>query len=129
MTKPKQPDTSEQPAEELSSSFDDDDELNLASDTEERAFKISSGVVNLYMDNMSRGFAQVPDRLKDGVCGAPVLTSTGKCIGMVEGIVPESLENSPLPKNLQDLLVNNAAFIQGHQLIKVIEFHDGADKS
>lgn len=105
-------------------------QLDLRTDAEPRRLSVSLGTVNEYKDRHSRGFAAMDRVLGDGVCGAPVLDlrSEGRCVGMVEGIVPpftdEGVGGQEKDRAAQDVrraIANNAGFIYGRELMKLFD--------
>ena len=79
------------------------------------------GSVNKYVDKKDRGFAVVDQTLGDGICGAPVLDREGKCLGMVEGVVPPQIKNLHSESEVHRSLANNMGFIYGRQLKGLLE--------
>lgn len=107
--------------------------LDLRTDQEPRRLCVSMGSVNQYKDRHSRGFAALDRVLGDGVCGAPLLDlrEEGRCVGLVEGIVPpleegkeeEVEEADPTARRVQEVrraIAGNAAFIYGHELVDLL---------
>jgi len=108
--------------------------LNLRTDEEPRRLCVSMGTVNQYKDRHSRGFAAMDRVLGDGVCGAPLLDlrEEGRCVGLVEGIVPpleegkeeEEVEGmEPAARRAQEVrraIAGNAAFIYGCELVDLL---------
>jgi len=95
--------------------------LNLLADEVPRALRVIMGGVNKYVDKNERGFAVVDQKLGDGICGAPVLNREGKCVGMVEGVVPSHIPNLDDKDELQKALADNMGFIYGRQIRKLLE--------
>ncbi len=108
--------------------------LDLKTDDEPRQRCVSMGTVNQYKDRHSRGFATMDRVLGDGMCGAPLLDlrDDGRCIGLVEGIVPpieegkkgEEVEGmEPAARKAQEVrraIAGNAAFIYGRELVDLL---------
>lgn len=108
-------------------------DLDLKTDQEPRRLCVSMGMVNQYKDRQSRGFATMDRVLGDGVCGAPLLDlrDEGRCLGLVEGIVPpleegkeeEVAETDPTARRVDEVrraIAGNAAFIYGHELVDLL---------
>lgn len=65
-------------------------------------------------------FASTKETLSMGMCGGPVLRGDGKCLGMLEGIVPDHPEPDTLPASHRRVL-NHAAFIPSDEIIGLLE--------
>lgn len=102
--------------------------LDLRTDQEPRKLCISMGNVNQYKDMHSRGFTAMDRILGDGVCGAPLLDlrDDGKCVGLVEGIVPPLKENEKGEEGdkaweVRRAIAGNGAFIYGKELLELLQ--------
>lgn len=107
--------------------------LDLRTDQEPRRLCVSMGTVSHYKDRQARGFAVMDRVLGDGVCGAPLLDlrQEGRCVGLVEGIVPPLEEGAEARQTgsglagreveLRKAIAGNAGFIYGQQLIDLLE--------
>lgn len=104
--------------------------LDPSTDREARQLCVSLGSVSEYRDARSRGFAEMDRILGDGLCGAPVIDLSsrdgGKCLGLVEGVVPPSLQESEgsrgqVKHEIRRAIAGNAAFIYGNELIKLLK--------
>lgn len=65
-------------------------------------------------------FASTDETLSMGMCGGPVLSGDGKCLGMLEGIVPDHPEPDTLPAHHRRVL-NHGAFIPSDEIIGLLE--------
>lgn len=116
--------------------------LDLRTDEEPRRLCVSMGTVNQYKDRHSRGFAAMDRVLGDGVCGAPLLDlrEEGRCVGLVEGIVPPLGEGEEEEEEVEGMepaarralevrraIAGNAAFIYGRELVDLLARASSSD--
>ena len=72
-------------------------------------------------------FAHTASELVIGMCGGPVLDGAGKCVGVVEGVVPRPLPKQRGPTRSQqtsravDLLRGAAVFIPASDVAQLLE--------
>lgn len=108
--------------------------LDMTTDQAPRRLCVSMGSVSPYRDARSRGFAAMDRILGDGVCGAPIIDLSsqrgGKCVGMVEGIVPPTAASGAaggggggddkVKDGVREAIAGNAGFVYGAELLKLL---------
>lgn len=114
--------------------------LDMTTDQAPRRLCVSMGSVSPYRDARSRGFAAMDRILGDGVCGAPVIDLSsqrgGKCVGMVEGIVPPAPpaaasssgaagggagDDGKVKDGVREAIAGNAGFVYGAELLRLLD--------
>ena len=112
--------------------------LDMTTDQAPRRLCVSMGSVSPYRDARSRGFAAMDRILGDGVCGAPVIDLSsqrgGKCVGMVEGIVPPAPAaaasgaaggggggDDKVKDGVREAIAGNAGFVYGAELLRLLD--------